>query len=149
MTSSSSLGGATLTARKLVTRSMTKASATMEHKMSGQIGQPAACMIENKGFLPGVRRERGAIMASKISRSSRCVASRTRALAAGVPAIHCRCGQLCGKAGCAVRQPAMQEKLAKLGYQPVGSTSAQLAAAQRADLARWEKPIKATGVSLD
>jgi hypothetical protein len=31
----------------------------------------------------------------------------------------------------------------------VGSTSAELAAAQRADLARWEKPIKATGISLD
>jgi tripartite-type tricarboxylate transporter receptor subunit TctC len=49
----------------------------------------------------------------------------------------------------AIRQPAMQDKLAKLGYQAVGSTSAELAAAQRADLARWEKPIKATGVSLD
>jgi tripartite-type tricarboxylate transporter receptor subunit TctC len=49
----------------------------------------------------------------------------------------------------AIRQPAMQDKLLKLGYQPVGSTSAELAAAQRADLARWEKPIKATGVLLD
>ena len=29
------------------------------------------------------------------------------------------------------------------------ATSAELAAAQRADLARWEKPIKATGVQLD
>ncbi|TWO72238.1 hypothetical protein FN976_05905 [Caenimonas sedimenti] len=49
----------------------------------------------------------------------------------------------------AVKKPAMQERLLKLGYEPVGSTSAELAAAQRADLARWEKPIKATGVSLD
>ena len=49
----------------------------------------------------------------------------------------------------AVRKPAMQDKLLKLGYEPVGSTSAELAAAQRADLARWEKPIKATGVVLD
>ncbi len=49
----------------------------------------------------------------------------------------------------AVKKPAMQERLMKLGYEPVGSTSAELAAAQRADLARWEKPIKATGVSLD
>jgi tripartite-type tricarboxylate transporter receptor subunit TctC len=49
----------------------------------------------------------------------------------------------------AVKKPAMQEKLLKLGYEPVGSTSGELAAAQRADLARWEKPIKATGVSLD
>ena len=49
----------------------------------------------------------------------------------------------------AVKQPATQEKLNKLGMEPIGSTSAVLAAAQRADLARWEKPIKATGVSLD
>lgn len=49
----------------------------------------------------------------------------------------------------AVKKPAMQERLRGLGYDPVGSTSAQLAAAQRADLARWEKPIKATGVQLD
>jgi tripartite-type tricarboxylate transporter receptor subunit TctC len=49
----------------------------------------------------------------------------------------------------AVKKPALQERLMKLGYEPVGSTSTELAAAQRADLARWEKPIKATGVSLD
>jgi tripartite-type tricarboxylate transporter receptor subunit TctC len=49
----------------------------------------------------------------------------------------------------AVRTPALRDRLLKLGYEPVGSTSAELAAAQRADLARWEKPIKATGVILD
>jgi len=49
----------------------------------------------------------------------------------------------------AVKDPAMQDRLQKLGYEPVGSTAGELAAAQRADLARWEKPIKATGVSLD
>jgi tripartite-type tricarboxylate transporter receptor subunit TctC len=49
----------------------------------------------------------------------------------------------------AVKKPAMQERLRSLGYEPVGSTSAQLAAEQRTDLARWEKPIKATGISLD
>ncbi|MBX3588511.1 MAG: Bug family tripartite tricarboxylate transporter substrate binding protein [Ramlibacter sp.] len=49
----------------------------------------------------------------------------------------------------AVQAPGMKERLLKLGYEPIGSTSAELAAAQRADLARWEKPIKATGVSLD
>jgi tripartite-type tricarboxylate transporter receptor subunit TctC len=51
--------------------------------------------------------------------------------------------------GTAVKAPAMQDRLRKLGYDPVGSTSQELAAAQRADLARWEKPIKATGVQLD
>lgn len=49
----------------------------------------------------------------------------------------------------AVKKPAMQERMLKLGYEAIGSTSAELAAAQKADLARWEKPIKATGVSLD
>lgn len=49
----------------------------------------------------------------------------------------------------AMRNPEMQDRMLKLGYDPVGSTSAELAAAQRADLARWEKPIKATGITLD
>lgn len=49
----------------------------------------------------------------------------------------------------AVRKPALQERLRKLGYEPVGSSAAELAATQRADLARWERPIKATGVQLD
>lgn len=48
-----------------------------------------------------------------------------------------------------IHDPAMQKKLEQLGYEPVGSNSAELAAAQRADLARWEKPIKATGITLD
>jgi len=47
------------------------------------------------------------------------------------------------------RSPAMKEKMIKLGYEPIGSSSAELAAAQKVDLARWEKPIKATGVQLD
>ncbi|HQZ08161.1 MAG TPA: tripartite tricarboxylate transporter substrate-binding protein [Burkholderiaceae bacterium] len=49
----------------------------------------------------------------------------------------------------AVRKPAVQQKLLSYGYDPVGSTSAELAAIQRTDLARWEKPIKATGIQLD
>ncbi len=49
----------------------------------------------------------------------------------------------------AVREPAMRDKLARLGYDPIGSTSVELAAAQKADLERWAKPIKATGVQLD
>jgi tripartite-type tricarboxylate transporter receptor subunit TctC len=48
-----------------------------------------------------------------------------------------------------VRDPALKDKLLKLGYDPIGSGSVELAAAQKADLARWEKPIKATGVQLD
>lgn len=49
----------------------------------------------------------------------------------------------------AVQQPSVRDKLMALGYEPIGSTSAQLAAAQKADLARWEKPIRAAGVTLD
>ena len=49
----------------------------------------------------------------------------------------------------AVRKPAVREQMIKLGFEPIGSTSAELAAVQKADLNRWEKPIKATGVSLD
>lgn len=49
----------------------------------------------------------------------------------------------------AVHDPVLQAKLTKLGYDPIGSNSAELAAAQKADLTRWEKPIKATGVQLD
>ncbi len=47
-TSSSSLGGAMRGTRKLMKRSITSASATTEQMSNGQIGQPAACMIENK-----------------------------------------------------------------------------------------------------
>lgn len=47
------------------------------------------------------------------------------------------------------RDPAIKDKMHKLGLEPIGSNANELAAAQKADLARWEKPIKATGVQLD
>ena len=47
--SSSSFGGATLAVLRLMKRSITRASARMEQATNGQIGQPAACMIESKG----------------------------------------------------------------------------------------------------
>ncbi len=49
----------------------------------------------------------------------------------------------------AIRTPALRSKLIEQGYEPVGSTPSELAAAQAADLKRWEGPIKATGVQLD
>lgn len=49
----------------------------------------------------------------------------------------------------AVSRPDVRDHLIKLGNEPIGSTSLELAAIQKADLARWEKPIKATGISLD
>ena len=36
-------------------RSITSASATTEHRIRGQMGQPAACMIESKVFSRGVQ----------------------------------------------------------------------------------------------
>lgn len=48
-----------------------------------------------------------------------------------------------------VREPAMKDRLSKLGYEPIGSSASELAAAQKTDLLRWEKPIKATGIQLD
>jgi tripartite-type tricarboxylate transporter receptor subunit TctC len=49
----------------------------------------------------------------------------------------------------AMNHPAMRERMLKLGYEAIGSNGADLAAAQKADLKSWEKPIKATGISLD
>jgi tripartite-type tricarboxylate transporter receptor subunit TctC len=49
----------------------------------------------------------------------------------------------------AMKEKDTQERLIKLGYEAVGSTPAGLAAAHRADYARWEKPIKATGFTAD
>ena len=49
----------------------------------------------------------------------------------------------------AMRDKDMQERLAKLGYEAVGSTPAELAATHKADFARWEKPIKASGFTAD
>ena len=50
MASSSNFGGATLEVLRLIKRSMTSAMARMEQAISGQIGQPAACMMENNGW---------------------------------------------------------------------------------------------------
>lgn len=49
----------------------------------------------------------------------------------------------------AVKDKDSQERLLKLGYESVGSTPAQLAATHKADYARWEKPIKASGFTAD
>src|SRR5205085_9477672 len=52
--SSSRRGGTTLPDLRLTKRSMMRARARMEQASRGQIGQPAACMIENKrGPPPG------------------------------------------------------------------------------------------------
>lgn len=49
----------------------------------------------------------------------------------------------------ALRKKDVAEKLDKLGFDITATSAKELAAVQRADLARWERPIKATGISLD
>jgi tripartite-type tricarboxylate transporter receptor subunit TctC len=49
----------------------------------------------------------------------------------------------------ALRKKDVTEKLDKLGFDVTATSSKELASIQRADLARWEAPIKATGVALD
>jgi hypothetical protein len=48
-----------------------------------------------------------------------------------------------------VKRPDVAQHLLKLGFDPVGSTATDLAAAQKTDFANWERPAKATGLSLD
>jgi tripartite-type tricarboxylate transporter receptor subunit TctC len=45
----------------------------------------------------------------------------------------------------AVRVPEVKERLLKFGLQPTGTTAAELAAIQKADSARWEPAVKASG----
>ena len=49
----------------------------------------------------------------------------------------------------AMRQKALADKLSRFGYEPVGSTAAELAEAQKIDFAKWAKPVAATGFKLD
>ncbi len=49
----------------------------------------------------------------------------------------------------AITDPAAKAKLSSMGFDVIGSTSEQLAAIQRADLNKWEKPVKATGFQAD
>lgn len=49
----------------------------------------------------------------------------------------------------ALKDPTLQARLAALGLDTVGSTPEQLAAVQRADLAKWTKPVKDSGFQAD
>jgi len=51
--------------------------------------------------------------------------------------------------GAAVRSPETRERLISLGYEPTGTTAADLAAIMSADTARWAPIIKASGFSAD
>lgn len=49
----------------------------------------------------------------------------------------------------AMKDPALRKRMDELGLEPIASTPEQLAAVQKADLAKWEKPVKATGYQAD
>ena len=49
----------------------------------------------------------------------------------------------------ALSTPAVRERFASLGVQPVGNTPEQWGAEIRADLARWAKVIKAAGIKVE
>lgn len=49
----------------------------------------------------------------------------------------------------ALKDPTLQTRLTALGLDTVGSTPDQLAAVQRADLAKWTKPVKDSGFQAD
>jgi len=48
-----------------------------------------------------------------------------------------------------LRTPAVRERYAALGIEPVGNTPEQFAAQMRADLSRWEKVVKAANIKVD
>ena len=49
----------------------------------------------------------------------------------------------------AMKDGALLTRLQQLGMEPIGSTPEQLAAVQRADFAKWEGPVKASGFQAD
>ena len=48
-----------------------------------------------------------------------------------------------------MKEAGLRKRLDELGLEPIASTPEQLAAVQKADLAKWEKPVKATGYQAD
>lgn len=48
-----------------------------------------------------------------------------------------------------MKEAGLRKRLDELGLEPIASTPEQLAAVQKADLAKWEKPVKAIGYQVD
>ncbi len=51
--------------------------------------------------------------------------------------------------GTAVRSPEMGARMAQLGMEPVGSTSAEYEAIVRTEIAKWTQVVKTAGIKLD
>jgi tripartite-type tricarboxylate transporter receptor subunit TctC len=49
----------------------------------------------------------------------------------------------------AIKDAAFAQRMSSLGLEPIGSTPDQLLAVQRADFAKWAKPVKASGFQAD
>ena len=49
----------------------------------------------------------------------------------------------------AMKDAAFTQRLSALGLEPIGSTPEQLAAVQKADFAKWAKPVQASGFQAD
>lgn len=49
----------------------------------------------------------------------------------------------------ALKDPAFAQRMSALGLEPIGSNPEQLLAVQRADFAKWAKPVKASGFQAD
>ena len=49
----------------------------------------------------------------------------------------------------AMKDAALAQRMSALGLEPIGSTPEQLAAVQKADFAKWAKPVKASGFQAD
>ncbi|MFY9509924.1 MAG: hypothetical protein WAQ05_02985 [Rubrivivax sp.] len=82
---------------------MINAKAMTEQASSGQIGHPAACMIDSKGCPEEARPGRSA---AHYGRWAGCRARRGDAAAQQRRPVHRICGQLCGQPLAATRKPA-------------------------------------------
>jgi tripartite-type tricarboxylate transporter receptor subunit TctC len=49
----------------------------------------------------------------------------------------------------AVHSPAVRERFAALGTEPVGNSSEECAAFVRSEIQKWEKVVKASGAKAD
>ena len=65
----------------------------------------------------------------------------------GLPAATAQ--RLSGAVQAALKDPALAQRMTALGLDPIGGTPEQLALVQRADLAKWAKPVKASGFQAD
>ena len=48
-----------------------------------------------------------------------------------------------------LREPAIVERLAGIGAEPIGSTPAELETFRRAEIAKWQKVVKDSRLKLD